>query len=303
MKKFHTSRLRQRGVTLTELMVGIVIGILVVAVAMGALMVSRKVSGTVSDSSDIQQQAAYAMRVIGQQIRQANVVRLALYPDALGFGNPEDSSSTQDSTSPVILIDESKRRNESWPISYILTDAEHDGNAGPRIIFVNNDDLSTNIEKHMWSANCLGDIAAGLNYSHFILRNNNLACASSYSTKPENKSYQPVLRNVADFQTRYIMYETDDVTGQQKIKHMEAHEVHTIHEGWSKVQGVEICLTLFGQEIITVPEGATYQGCDGDEKKYEDIQSETRQNRQHMTFRSVFQIRGQGGLTPPPTTS
>ncbi|MFO1265272.1 MAG: prepilin-type N-terminal cleavage/methylation domain-containing protein, partial [Rhodoferax sp.] len=35
----------QRGVTLIELMVGIAIGLLVIAVAMGALMVSRGVSG------------------------------------------------------------------------------------------------------------------------------------------------------------------------------------------------------------------------------------------------------------------
>ena len=61
----------QRGVTLIELMVGITIGLLTVAVAMGALMVSRGISGTVSDASTIQQQAAYAMRVIGLQLRQA----------------------------------------------------------------------------------------------------------------------------------------------------------------------------------------------------------------------------------------
>ena len=58
----------QRGVTLIELMVGITIGLLTVAVAMGALMVSRGISGTVNDASNIQQQAAYAMRVIGLQV-------------------------------------------------------------------------------------------------------------------------------------------------------------------------------------------------------------------------------------------
>ena len=69
-KKYQNYR-RQAGVTLIELMVGIAIGLMVVAVALGALMVSRGVSGTVSDASNIQQQAAYAMRVIGAQIRQA----------------------------------------------------------------------------------------------------------------------------------------------------------------------------------------------------------------------------------------
>src|SRR5690606_38077148 len=68
----------QRGVTLIELLVGITIGLLTIAVAMGALMVSRGVSGTVSDSALIQQQASYAFRVIGQQLRQAGSVKLKL---------------------------------------------------------------------------------------------------------------------------------------------------------------------------------------------------------------------------------
>ena len=70
----------QRGVTLIELMVGIAIGLLVVAVAMGALMVSRGVTGTVSDASGIQQQGAYAMRLFGQQLRQAGSLRLNRNP-------------------------------------------------------------------------------------------------------------------------------------------------------------------------------------------------------------------------------
>ena len=53
----HNPR-KQQGLTLVELMVGIAIGLLVIAVAMGSLMVSRGISGTVSDASAIQQQAA-----------------------------------------------------------------------------------------------------------------------------------------------------------------------------------------------------------------------------------------------------
>ena len=67
----HAATRMQRGVTLIELMVGVAIGLLVVAVAMSALMVSRGVSGTVSDESGLQQQAAYAMRLMAKQMRQA----------------------------------------------------------------------------------------------------------------------------------------------------------------------------------------------------------------------------------------
>ena len=68
----------QRGVSLLELLVGIAIGLLVVAVAMGALMASRGLSGTVSDASTLQQQASYAFRIMGQQIRQAGGLYLNL---------------------------------------------------------------------------------------------------------------------------------------------------------------------------------------------------------------------------------
>ena len=68
----------QTGVSLIELMVGISIGLLTVSVALGALMASRGISSTVSEVSQMQQQAAYAFRVIGQQLRQAGSVELNL---------------------------------------------------------------------------------------------------------------------------------------------------------------------------------------------------------------------------------
>ena len=83
----------QRGLTLLELMVGVVIGLLVVAVATAALMVSRSVTGTVSDASQIQQQGAYAMRVIGNQLRQAGA--LYLNPD------PGNTGATDSATNAV----------------------------------------------------------------------------------------------------------------------------------------------------------------------------------------------------------
>mgnify|MGYP002661611885 CR=1 FL=1 len=70
----------QRGVTLIELMVGLVIGLLVVAAAMGTMMVSRGISGTVSDASNIHQQAAYVIRTIVFQLLPAGSIRLDLNP-------------------------------------------------------------------------------------------------------------------------------------------------------------------------------------------------------------------------------
>ena len=67
---------QENGLTLVELLVGISIGLLVIGVATGALLASRGISGTVSDATNIQQQAAYAMRVIGQQVRQSGSLHL-----------------------------------------------------------------------------------------------------------------------------------------------------------------------------------------------------------------------------------
>ncbi|HRL97460.1 MAG TPA: prepilin-type cleavage/methylation domain-containing protein, partial [Comamonas denitrificans] len=52
-------------------MIGLAVGLLVVAVATVSLLGSRSVTGAVSDISGIQQQAAYVMRTFGTQLRQA----------------------------------------------------------------------------------------------------------------------------------------------------------------------------------------------------------------------------------------
>jgi len=296
MKNLTSSLLYQRGISLMELMVGVVIGLLVVAVAMGTLMVSRQVGGAVSDSSNIQQQAAYAMHVIGQQIRHANLVRLVPYPDLLGI---EDDEIKDDPMSSVILVNESIRRrnSESWSLSNSLKEVEHNGLTGPRMVFINADDLD--IDRNIWTANCLGDSPRGAVYSHFILKDNNLTCASSYSGKPESNDYQPVLQNVADFKIWYLIHDSSEGEGKQKIKYANASEVNGADEGWENIQGVEICLTLFGKERTVIPEGATYQSCTGPER-YSSITDNRRNERPHFTFRSVFQIRSQGKPKQPP---
>ena len=61
-----------------ELLVGLTIGLMTIAVAIGTLMISRQVSGSVSEASQLQQQAAQAFRSIAQQARQAGSLRLNL---------------------------------------------------------------------------------------------------------------------------------------------------------------------------------------------------------------------------------
>ena len=77
-------RVRERGLSLLELLAGLVVGMLVVMSALGTLLLSRAAAGTVADLSQLQQQGAYALHVIGLQLRQAGAVEI-LRNDATGL--------------------------------------------------------------------------------------------------------------------------------------------------------------------------------------------------------------------------
>ena len=62
--------------------------------AVHATVAAMKLAGTVSDASQLQQQAAYAFRVMGQQLRQAGSLRLNLAAQKL-------PAATIDAADPV----------------------------------------------------------------------------------------------------------------------------------------------------------------------------------------------------------
>lgn len=300
MRLNHTStkatRLRppqhvQRGVTLIELLVGLSIGLMVIAVAMGALMVSRGVSGTVSDASTIQQQAAYAMRVIGQQIRQAG--SLYLNPDPMGgaMANP---------LNPVIFETDAKDTG-STPISF----SQAETISAPSATEVTStfrrylDTVYVSANPTSLVRNCLGgpeDSAANATQQ---------AMVSAFALHPATATLrctgngvgpQPIVQNVADFQVRY-MQQLPIPTG-TSVRYL-AHDEVT---DWRSVQGVEVCLVLYGTEIIDMPAPTnaadpqgTYVGCDGNRVDMTSLAT-PRTRRMHMVFRNVFQLRSQGLL-------
>lgn len=67
---------RQSGVSLIELLIGLVIGLLVALAAMGTLAYTHTASRLVGDSTRLQQEAATAFRVIGSAVRQTGARRL-----------------------------------------------------------------------------------------------------------------------------------------------------------------------------------------------------------------------------------
>ncbi|MFT4195886.1 MAG: PilW family protein [Ottowia sp.] len=297
----------QRGITLIELMVGIAIGLLVVAVATGALMVSRGVSGTVSDASGIQQQAAYALRVIGAQLRQAGSVRLDLNPT---------SAVTADEKllAPVAFVKKSESTSApaftfdlAQPASLFSgTDGTSTTSATLTVGFARDpQDVFTDTNAVTLARNCRGgpsDTSSDTTSSHQLVAsvfqmdgNNQLTCTGN------GLDAQPIIQNVANFQVRYLVQDVTTSLGNPTVQYVNAAAVGT---NWGRVQGVEVCLVLYGSEPIDLPTGSTYTDCDGTTAV--DMSSATstdmngnaigttRARRMHLVFRNVFQLRSQG---------
>lgn len=287
--------LSQRGMTLVELLIGIAIGLLVVAVATGALMVSRGVTGSVSDASNIQQQAAYAMRLIGGQLRQA--ASLYLNP------NPSNAVGGLDPLTPVAFekkADPSSGTDNSFDLGSPLQLLSGTGTSltvGYRrykdAVFVR--DPATPADPSMALArNCLNAPGNGSGdqriESIFRLVGNDLRCQGNSVTE------QPIIGNVANFQLTYLVQDATTAIGSPTLRRMAAPP----GGNWGQVQGVEVCLVLFGNEPIDlsgVPvANRSYLDCDGTTSVDMANAPGSRQNRMHLVFRNVFQLRSQGLL-------
>lgn len=283
--KMHGEAHKQQGVTLLELMVGIVIGLLVVAVAMGALMVSRNVSGTVSDASGIQQQAAYAIRTIGQQLRQAGSLYLNLDPN-----NTSVTDSTLAASTPVAF--ETKTDNFDPTTNTLLGEINNSSTTLTVGYRRYTEDVFGSTDAQSLVRNCLGgpkdDSTDQIVKSVFTFTrgDSTLRCNGNDTTD------QPILQNVADFQVRYLQ-QSDGAAGDTKIRYVTADTLGDATSGnWSKVQAVEICMVLYGDEVIDIPAGSQYVGCSGQQIDFPTTGTAAR--RMHLTFRNVFQLRSQG---------
>lgn len=275
----------QRGVTLIELMVGIAIGLLTIAVAMGSLMVSRGVSGTVSDASSIQQQGAFAMRTIGLQLRQTGSLRLNLSPGIVTAAEPylapaafETKAGQFDPTTPTGILE----GKDSPGATEFKLDVRYSSYTEP--LFVGGTQSQ--------ARDCLGaNPDPNLLESKFSLRVNpvtnvpELVCASAGSI-----AAQPLVQNVANFQVRYLLQDNTSTPGSSTLKSVDAAGVGV---DWAKVQGVDVCLVLYGTERIDLPTGSNYTDCNGAAVDMSTLTG-ARARRMHVTFRNTFQMRSQG---------
>ena len=292
MKTLQTSP-RQSGVTLIELMVGLAIGLLVVAVAMGALMVSRGISGTVSDASGIQQQGAYILRVLSQQLRQTG--SLYLNPDPAG-------GTSTDVLSPVAfeIKADAVGSGNSFVQEESLTGAGTTVTTAFRRyqdnVFVADNATSSTIGTDFLARNCVG--APGNSSTDqrvesiftFDSTKNELQCGGN------GTAAQPIAQNVAQFQVTYMM-QTTDAAGNTTVQYVKGSDMPAAATDpkWRRVQGVQVCLVLYGSEPVDMPAGSSYTDCAGTSVNMTTLTGE-RKNRMHLLFRNTYQLRSQGLL-------
>lgn len=300
-------RMRQRGVTLVELMVGIAIGLLVVAVAMGALMVSRGVSGTVSDASGIQQQGSHVLRMIGQQLRQAGSLYLNPDPAKTGSndvlipvafeikaaskdgGNSFDSKDTLIGGANTFTTGFRRYKDEVFVRGNDDDDDDDDGEDED-----GGNDEDGGILTDTLARNCLGHPKNASTdervESIFTLANNELRCGGNGTTA------QPIAQNVAQFQLTYLVQTVTGGTG-TTVQYRAGSDMPTDagDPAWRRVQGVQVCFVLYGSEPIDLPSGSSYTDCEGNSVDMTTLTG-ARRNRMHLLFRNTFQVRSQGLL-------
>lgn len=285
----------QRGVTLLELLVGITIGLLTIAVAMGALMVSRGISGTVTDASDIQQQASHAFRVIGMQLRQSGSIKLKMSatkmesdttPALVGEPVAFETDFTDGTNNFTLATDTLSGLDSPGAGEYKLTTGYRNYT---ELVYLAKDPTKP-LDPESVLRNCLGESGTPtLIQSQFVLNTatNELRCAA-------NGQVQPIVRNVANFQVRYLVQSAAG-TGSPNLRYVNATTVGAPGTpGWAQVFAVEVCLVLYGIEKINLPAGSSYTDCDGTTAINLTTLAEPRNRRVHMVFRNVYQLRSQG---------
>lgn len=250
---------REQGLSLIELLAGMVVGLLVVMAALGTLLLSREAASSVSDLSQLQQQGAYALHVIGMQLRQTGAMD-AVRDDATGryaFGNHRAKAGRTDFA--VFGVDGQGAATDKVSVAYAPAAWSNSAAAA-----------NGAVSKLPGQFDCSGSSVQGadrVDATFEVDAKGQLTCTG--------RTRQPVIRDVADFQ---IGYRVDTGKG---VQIMEARAVESM-KLWGAVTAIEVCLDLQGSE--KGPDlGLSYKGCQGTDRP--------RNGHVHLVFRNVFSLR------------
>lgn len=244
-------------------MIAVSIGLLVIGAAIGTLILSRGTASTTSEISQLQQEAAYALRVVGLQLRQASTLEPVAHPsnvEATTFVNFAPTFATVSGTDG----------------SGLAPDTLTVGSQAPSVLtpLLRRDCLGNELDKT--------DLTIQSTFS--VNSKKELTCVRVGS----KTGAQSLISDVFDFQVRYrVNIGTSDVaTAEYRI--FSAADMTAQH--WDRVQSIELCLDLVGKEPI--PDGGiTYLNCQR--------ALTARGNRNHLVYRNVFDVRRQHVITVP----
>lgn len=214
--------------TLIELLVGIALGLLVIGAAIGTLVISRQASGTVSEVSQLQQQASYAMRTFGVQMRTAGALELVQLPAGGPFtfndfaGVPIAGTDGASGAPDSLTVDNQPSALQSMP-----RNCAYENLAGAP-----NSPSAFTVDTASNQLRCLGT--------------NPLAIP------------QPMVDQVADFQVSYRVNVGSTTDPRFQILTASA----MTPDQWTRVSAIEVCLDLRGTEPM--PDmGSSYLNCQG----------------------------------------
>ena len=163
-------------------------------------------------------------------------------------------------------------------------------------VFLADNATSTTIGTDFLARNCVG--APGNSSTDqrvesiftFDSTKNELQCGGN------GTAAQPIAQNVAQFQVTYMM-QTTDAAGNTTVQYVKGSDMPAAATDttWRRVQGVQVCLVLYGSEPVDMPAGSSYTDCAGTSVNMTTLTGE-RKNRMHLLFRNTYQLRSQGLL-------
>lgn len=264
---------REAGLSLIELLVGIVVGLLVVFAAIGSLTYTRVASTTVGDSARLQQDAFNAFRIVGHSFRQAGARKLV--------SNIKGSSQVTfnaDFTGLTATASEGR-----------VVDGEDGGGNMPDVVRISHDPGSiipagsTTIPS-LASTDCLGRAAKALPAvtdlqirNEFSVLNNQLRCLGSGGIAGQSWA---VAEGVEDMQVWFGVRPPFPVNS--PLTYQKRDDVDDVNLPFAET--ILICLRMSGQTASNPTVNTT--GCNGE--------AVAQDGRIRRVFFRVFNIRNVG---------
>lgn len=258
----------QRGFTLVEFLVALVIGMLIVLAAVGSLFGTRSASLAGEDVSELQQSSARAFQLLKQQITQAGYVPIDVPNGNRGYFRINQTDSTNLDDEPVFFsvkgTEGGAGKSDTLKIGY-----------APAPDFFND---------------CLGraadydaDPAASLNV-RLITGEFSVDTAGNFRCKGSggDGSSQPLISGVERFD---VAYGVAGSAADPQIRRYVAADA--VSEGaFNRVRTVRVCLQLVARSAANTAQ--RYIDCDGTKQTSAD-------GRQRGVFVSVFALRNNLG--------